>query len=470
MPGLQHCLEISKGTILNTQAQIQTISHNIANADQKTYARQQAVQVTNPALLARDIWFGTGATLDRVVQQRDQFVERRLLDAISKEADYKARSMHFGIVSNYLADNGDSGISKILGQFWDSWEALNLNPTGASEKTNVSQIAEQLADVVGQTYERLVSNAQEIENQVQGDVTKVNSLLSQIAEYNGEIVKKQFGGQQMPNDLMDLRYKALTELAQLLPVKYTEEPNGSITVAVQDYSSSITLVSGTQAGSLSYDATNHRVVYADAQDPPSSFPASGDPSGNTLSGGEIQGLLQVYQTVGTAHDLAFTLANPNDPSLTYLDRLNAFAATLITSVNAVHTQNGGSKVFDDSSLGAAFKASDLKVDSGFQPNGAEALNIADLQHQTRTELGGVDFGQYLSGTQSRIGLQQRQATTQLEFQSTLRLQLEAEQQSASGVSIDEEMVDLLRQQQIYQAAAKIISHTAEMLDAVINMV
>lgn len=470
MPGLQHCLEIAKGTIFNTQSQIQTISHNIANADKKTYARQQTIQVTSPALLTRGVWLGTGATLDRVVQQRDQFVERRLIDAISREADYKARSMHFGIVSSYLADNGDSGISKVLGQFWDAWDALNLNPGGASEKMNVQQVAEHLTSVVGQTYANLVSNAQEIENQVQGDITKANALLSQIADYNGEIVKKQLGGQQMPNDLMDMRYKALTELAQLLPVKYTEEPNGSLTIEVQDYGSTITLVSGTQAGSLSYDATNHRVTYADAQVPATTFPAAGDTSVNSLSGGEIQGLLHVYQAVGTAHDLAFVLANPNDPSLTYLDRLNAFAATLITSVNTTHNQNGGSDVFDGSVLGAGFNAGDLKLAAGFQPNGAEALNIAELQRQAQTDLGGVNLGQYLSGTQSRIGLQQRQATTQYEFQGALRLQLESEQQSASGVSIDEEMIDLLKQQQIYQAAAKIITHTAEMLNAVINMV
>jgi flagellar hook-associated protein 1 FlgK len=178
MPGLQYSLEIAKGTIFNTQSQIQTISHNIANADKKTYARQKTVQVTNPPFLTRGGWLGTGATMDRVVQQRDQFVERRLMDAISREADYSARSTHFGIVSNYLADDGESGISKVLGQFWNSWDALSLNPGGASERMNVQQCAEHLASVVGQAYRDLVGNAQEIENQVQGDVTKVNSLLN----------------------------------------------------------------------------------------------------------------------------------------------------------------------------------------------------------------------------------------------------------------------------------------------------
>ena len=470
MPGLSYTLEIAKGTISNTQSQIQTISHNISNADSKTYARQKTVQVTSSPVFTRDGWFGTGATIDRVVQQRDQYVERRLMDSISKEADYKARYTQFGIASDYLADDGENGISKILGQFWDSWDALSLNPTGAAEQMSVQQNAEQLASVVRQAYTNLMSNAQEIESQVQGDVTKVNSLLTQIAQYNGEIVKKQFGGQQMPNDLLDMRYKAVTELAELIPIKYTEEANGSLTVDLQGSAFTATLVDGAQSGSLAYDQTSHSVTYTDAQSSTGTYLTAGDASLSSSSGAEIQGLLVAYTAVGTEHDLAFSLANPNDPSLTYLDRLNAFAATVITSFNTANNQNGGTDVFDASLLGSGFTAGDLKVATGFVPNGAEAANIADLQRQAQTDLGGVTLGQYLSGIQSRIGLDQQQATTQYGFQSTLRLQLEAEQQSASGVSIDEEMIDLLKQQQIYQAAAKIITHTNEMLNAVINMV
>lgn len=470
MPGLSYTLEIAKGTISNTQSQIQTISHNISNADSKTYARQKTVQVTSSPVFTRDGWFGTGATIDRVVQQRDQFVERRLMDSISKEADYKARYAQFGIASDYLADNGENGISKALGQFWDSWDTLSLNPTGSAEQMNVQQNAEQLASVVREAYNNLVNDASEIESQVQGDVTKVNTLLSQIAEYNGEIVKKQFGGQQMPNDLLDMRYKAVTELAELIPIRYTEQPDGSLTVELQDSSSTFTLVDGTQAGSLAYDQANHAVTYTDTSSSTGTYLAAGDASLSSSSGAEIQGLLAAYTAVGTEHGLAFALANPSDPSLTYLDRLNAFAATLVTSVNAANNQNGGTDVFDASLLGSGFNASNLQVVTGFQPNGAMAANIADLQHQAEANLGSVTLGQYVSGIQHRIGLDQQQATSQYEFQSTLRTQLEAEQQSASGVSIDEEMVDLLKQQQIYQAAAKIITHTAEMLNAVIEMV
>ncbi|MHC1745229.1 MAG: flagellar hook-associated protein FlgK [Syntrophobacteraceae bacterium] len=468
MPGLSYTLEIAKGTISNTQSQIQTISHNIANADSKTYARQKTVQVTGSPVFTRDGWFGTGATIDRVVQQRDQYVERRLMDSISKEADYKARFTQFGIASDYLSDDGENGISKVLGQFWDSWDALSLNPTGAAEQMSVQQNAEQLASVVRQAYTNLVNNAREIESQVQGDVTKVNSLLTQIAEYNGEIVKKQFGGQQMPNDLLDMRYKAVTDLAELIPIKYTEQPDGSLTVELQNSSSTVTLVDGTQAGSLAYDQTAHSVTYTDALSATGTYLTAGDALLSSTSGAEIHGLLAAYTAVGTEHDLG--LLNPNDPSFTYLDRLNAFAATLVTSANTANNVNGGTDVFDASLLGPGFNAGDLLAATGFVPNGAEAVNIADLQRRAETDLGGVTLGQYLSGIQNRIGLDQQQATTQYEFQSTLRSQLEREQQAAAGVSIDEEMVDLLKQQQIYQAAAKLITHTAEMLNAVINMV
>jgi len=80
------------------------------------------------------------------------------------------------------------------------------------------------------------------------------------------------------------------------------------------------------------------------------------------------------------------------------------------------------------------------------------------------------FLEYLSRTQEQVGLDQQDALSEADFQAALLEHLQAQQQSVSGVSIDEEMVDLIKFQQIYQAAAKVITHAAEMLDTAIQMV
>ena len=76
----------------------------------------------------------------------------------------------------------------------------------------------------------------------------------------------------------------------------------------------------------------------------------------------------------------------------------------------------------------------------------------------------------MSDIQQRVGLDEQNALALGSFQETLRQQLEGQQQSVSGVSIDEEMVDILKFQQVYQAAAKVIQYTAEMMDTIMKMV
>jgi len=462
MGGLSATLEISKNTLLNSQVWIQTASHNIANADNKAYARQKAVTVTNPPYVSQEGYLGMGASIESVVQVRDGFIERRLIDTISKEAQYQTESSHLSSVESAIWDDGEQGLSDVLSSFWDAWEGLNKDSTGASQKIVVTESAKSLASTIKSIYDSMVESAQSTEKEVTNATGDVNSLLSKIADYNSAIVAAEAGGGQPANDLRDKRYQAITELAEFLPVKSTEEANGAVTLTIQDNSIDITLVSGNQAGSLQYDETAHQLTYTDYE--------ASTYNHDSLSGGSIEGLLNVYESTGTSHDMDFVLANPNDSSLTYLDRLNAFAYTLINNVNSTHSLAGGSNVFDASVLGPDFNAGKISVDSSFVPDAARALSVSDLQDQTITELGDTTFSGYLGDIQQRIGIDVKNASSKADTQGALRRQLEEQQQSVSGVSIDEELVSMLQYQQIYQAAAKMIQATSEMLDTVIQMV
>lgn len=463
MAGLSSVMEIAKNTLLSSQVMLQTASHNIANADNKTYARQKTVMATNPPYQGQEGYIGTGAYVQGIVQERDEFIERRLMSSISQEAQYKTQSTQLSNIESSVWDNGEQGISLALGNFWDAWEGVNSNPTGTSEKTLLTQATQSLASAIQDTYNSMVDSATSTEGEIKDASDQANSLLSDIAKYNSEIVAAEAGGSGQPaNDLRDLRYQAMTKLAEIIPIKSAEEANGAVTLTIQNGSDDITLVSGDQAGALQYDDTSHTLSYTDSQQ--ASY------SHTSLSGGSIQGLLNVYTSAGTSHDLNFVLANPNDSSLTYLDRLNAFAASLVNNSNSTHSQAGGSNVFDAGVISASFNAGEIKVDSNFTPDAGQALNMADLQNKTMPELNNTEFSGYLANIQQKIGIDQQNASTQSESLGVLRQQIESQQQSVSGVSIDEEMVSILQYQQVYQAAAKIIQQSAEMLNTVIQMV
>jgi len=444
MAGLNGTLEIAKKTLLNTQVYIQTTSHNIANADNKAYARQKVVQVTGVPQLTRAGWLGMGASVEKILQQRDDYIEQRLLESQSKESLYDAEGAQLRIASGYLADDGESGISGALGKFWNAWDALNQNPSGASEKTLVQESARNLAESIRTTYSQLESQAQSIESEIHERTSKAGSLLTDIANFNKEISFTEFRGDHPANDLRDRRYQTLMDLADLLPIKYEEETDGSLTVTLLGTSPEVELVSGDVAATLAYDGTSHVMT------------VDGQPAGS-LPGGEIEGLVKSLNQIGIPPGTV--PADPDDPNISYMDRLNGFANSLISEVNTVH----GSNVYSGSN------ATDIQLDGSFVPDGNVALDMAELQH-TASTVGTQSFDKYLANFQNRIGLGIERAENQKEFYASLGSQLQSEQQSISGVSIDEEMVDLLKNQQIYQAAAKIVQHTADMLNAVINMV
>ena len=128
MAGLSGTLEIARNTLLNEQVLIQTASHNIANADNKAYARQTANVVTNPAQRFQAGWIGTGAHIDKITQARDQYVEQQLMASASQESDYRTRASFLETIGTYLKDDGTTGLSSDLGKFWDAWDALSQNP------------------------------------------------------------------------------------------------------------------------------------------------------------------------------------------------------------------------------------------------------------------------------------------------------------------------------------------------------
>jgi len=455
MSSLTISLEVARSTLLNTQVQMGTVSQNIANADNPAYARQKALLATNPALKTAAGYLGTGARVDQIIQQRDQYVERSLMRSIASQSDYEARATALATVGAQLLDDGDEGISSALGTFWDAWEALSQNPSGLSERTAVTQATTNLASVIRDASSRLADTAADLELEVRSEVGTVNGLLERIASLN-EAIRLSEGGGQSANDLRDLRYQALTNLAESLPISYQEETNGTLTITIEDASTEITLVSGHEYGELGYDTTEHQLTYTDYQ--------SSTYGDFELSAGRLNGLMAEYRATGTANDLAYVLANPDAPDLTYADRLNAFASMLITEVNDAF----GTDVFSGTD------ATDIELDSGFaldpDLDADLALSVAALQENKFDELGGSTFSGYLSSIQQQLGLDEQNAAAQGSFYESLRLQLENQQQSVSGVSLDEELVDLLRLQQVYQAAAKIVQYTSAMMETIMEMV
>jgi len=130
------------------------------------------------------------------------------------------------------------------------------------------------------------------------------------------------------------------------------------------------------------------------------------------------------------------------------------------------------------SVSSTITADGQKIAAGATTNGdgGNALLMADLQNELvfnsvtwSSESGSFTFDEYYNAVVSTIGIESFSAQAILRQQEGVMLQLNSRRESISGVSIDEEMIKMIKFQQAYNASARMISMVDEMLDTLNRM-
>jgi flagellar hook-associated protein 1 FlgK len=316
--------------------------------------------------------------------------------------------------------------------------------------------AQSLTTQFNQVDQRLTNLRGALNNAVDSDVERVNSLLAEIAELNEKIINTENGSPGFANDLRDTRIERVEALAQLVNVTTTELNNGSINIALD--------------GNLIVDDQNVLDTVEAYDDGTGRFftrLAAGGTSLN-LTSGTIAGAI-------TARDTGVQRLQ---------DGLNNLAALVISEVNSVH-QGGYSMT---GSTGELFftgtNAADIGVntvllndqslvqassDPAAVGNNQIALQIAQLANQRHASLSGQTFGQNYGQIVAGLGQSLNVVNDSLSNQKIVETMIRRQRDSISGVSLDEEMTDLLRFQRAYQASAKLISTVDQMLEIVMTL-
>ncbi|MGO9021930.1 MAG: flagellar hook-associated protein FlgK [Syntrophobacteraceae bacterium] len=435
MGGLTVTLYTALQTLENTQTEIQTASNNISNASTAGYATETAVQTENPAVLTSSGWLGNGATISQITQSRDQFLEQQLMNAKSSDSQYTSLSSELKSIQSACSDSGDSGISQALGNFFNAWNTLAQNPTGLSEQTGVYSAAQNLASALQSTYSQLNDIATQMPGQINNVVNQANALINQIAQLNTAIANSGTPTSQA-NNLIDARYEAMDSLAQLIPVSFSQDPaSGMVTVTTTNANGSLTVVSGTKPTQITT--------------PPA------------YTSGQLGGLLTAQTD----------LTGPNGTT-GYIGQLNTFASTMISQVNTISTDNGGTAVFTGTDASSIAASTDFMSDQTSAELGTGAQAMSNLQDNQVAFTDGTNATpeQYLSNIQQTVGDDVQQASNNQSFYDSLQTQLQTQQQSVSGVSVDQEMVNVIQDQQVYEEAAKVVETVDTLMGAVINMV
>lgn len=431
------------------QRALDVTAHNIGNVSTPGYSRQEATIVAARPMTVeqgalndgRGAQIGAGVDIASYRRIRDGFLDLQYRAQQMQLGDSAARSRSLEQVEVALGEPGDLGLSTQLQRFWSAWSDLASNPSSPAAKTAVVAQAEAIttrfADLDGQLGQvQAQAGARLSELMAAGG--DIQTLARQIASLNDDIHGATIAGIQ-PNDLLDRRDALLDTLSRFAQIRVADDPArvGAVDVFFGDVGASATpLVDGATPGTGAVAAW------------PYPLPAA--------PGGELGALAAMASTSGPVAEHRATLATL---ARTFADQVNAAYTAGGTISGDFFRYTAGNEA---ATLAVVATAETLRTGTGAAGDGSIAAAVA----AQRNVEGGVDraYGAWVT----QIGEQVRAARRNETSAQALTDSVEARRLSTAGVSLDEEMANLIRFQRGYQASARVMSTVDEILDVLVN--
>jgi flagellar hook-associated protein 1 FlgK len=435
------------------QGAIDATTNNVANANTPGYSRQEPVLVSSDPVVLTPLTYGTGVTLQSIQSVRDPI----LLSQIQQETQTSGQlnslvSALQQLQSNFTGTTG--GIGAAISNFFDSVNQLSTNPTDLSLRQGLITAADNLATTFNSAATALTQQQGSLDLSVVQNVSQINQLTQQIAQLNGRISDLQNVGENA-GSFIDQRQQAINQLSNLVDVSVIPSDN-TLTLTTANGAPLVTGQQSFQLTTQTNSAGLHEVY------------SQGKNITSFLTSGELGGTVQ-------ARDQQI-------PAIQ--NQLDTLAAGLANSVNTVQAGgfdlngNAGTNLFTPPPAGATGAAASLSVaitnpaliaassDGTAGSNGnAEALYALSNQGI----IGGQNPSDYYSGIVFNVGNATANASAEQSASSLVLQQLNDQNSTISGVSLNEEAANMVQYQQAFDASAQVITTINDMLYTVVNM-
>ncbi|MEB3286488.1 MAG: flagellar hook-associated protein FlgK [Vampirovibrionales bacterium] len=504
-------------SMLTAQAALSTINHNISNANTEGYSRQR-VEITaadpywapnNYQLTGGQV--GQGSVVDKIIRARDVFLDTQYQNESSGLGLASGANTILKQLEGIIGEPSDQGVNAALQKFFDSAQELSVNPESIPVRANFIQTATDLLTVFQQQAAQLYDLRSNIAgtpgasgtfatSQMGLMTNQINNKFDEIAALNRQIVTIKASGAE-PNDLYDKRDQLLDELSKLIDIKVDRFDNGQINVSIAD---------GNVLAVRSADVLERLTYTMNAGPAPDPFNVPGllqttsgqtlnDFTGNEIQGGQMKALIDMGQ---------YNAADPTKTNVrSVLSNLNTLFTNIASQVNTLQSTgrdlSGAVNGLDFYETGAANPPGDpiqllsWQVNSQFQDvangpgrlaaaiddpaaagppagwagvgDGRNALALAQLRNQAIAGLGSASFVEYHNALTSNLGIASSTYGGRAISQQTLLNNLDQQRQSVSGVNTDEEMIDMLRFQRMFESSSKMISVFDDIYKTIINL-
>lgn len=470
MAGLFTALNAGRTSLEVNQKSIEIIGNNISNVNTAGYSRQSAELSPYPSMNFGGFFVGQGVVVSDVRRDHDTFVTGQLQE----------KSIEFGLQSgqaNPLAELErifnitDDNLATEIDSFFDSWQELSANPSGLVERDIVIQRGELLAENFHTITNDLNTVQLNINDSIVSKVDDVNSKITEIAELNSRIFTVEIQG-QTANSARDRRDMLAKELSSSLGIQTYYDNKGMMAVQLPG---GLPLVQGTEAMTIT--------AVPNGQDLDLELNAGGVTRTIGLNnlGGEFYGLVNIRDTV--------------IPGLN--DNLDRLAYEITQAVNTAHAAGAGldsvtgrnfftpnpvplppADPWVDAARNIAVALTDSNHVAAAQApippatvapgDNRNALIIANLG-ETILINGSDNFDAYYGKMTATVGIMANQNTLSLGGAEDAMVQLQNLRDGLAGVSLDEEMINLIQFQRGFESSAKFLSTVDEMMASLMNL-
>jgi len=471
---------IATSGLFASQRSLDIVNHNIANSNTEGYSKQKIKQKAEQAMYgdARGV-IGTGVNTYDIYRIKSEYLDNKYWGQNKTYNEWKVKEAGMGELEALFNEPSNTGIRKVMDELFASLEELSKKPGDSTNRVAVVEKANTLAITINRNGNELVNNIRDTNFNIKSNVQEVNSIAKQLTALNKQIFNFELSGNKA-NDLRDQRSVLIDNLSGIINIDVSEYKDmtgngkmvvriGGVTLVDHDMSNEIAMVDNDVPGVTDMGGGKlTTLTWKDLGNQPVN-----------IQGGTLKGLLDLRDGDGQGSNyrgLMFYLNNMNEFARDFSNEFNNqhkngvdyygnIGGDFFDSTEPVNCLNlkVSTKVFGDSNLIAA------STSANGQSNNINTALLIDFRKQTNLFIsvkGTPD--DFIKSFISALAVDSSQAERMMENNSLMVGQTNNSRLSESGVSLDEEMTDLVKFQTTYNASARMITTLDAILDTMVN--
>lgn len=470
--GLFHTLNIGEQSLYNTRQGVDTASHNISNANTVGYSRQRVNLKTRQPQYLGGILAGSGSYIENITRTHNKFVERQLNRAQHLSGEATGRFEALKSLESIFSPELASGVPDEIGVFFNSLQDLSFSPNDEAIRNSVRESAKNVTSAFKRVNSEVMQRRSDLNEMISQECVEINSRLKGIRELNIQIQDAETSPGAVANDLRDQRDMLLRELTEKVQINYYEDDAGNFCIRGPD---DTLLVDKTSLAEFTVvnNGNNDGFVDVVVQDKGSGFMRN---ITRKMDGGRIKGLIEVRDNV------CGSLLNKN----------NEMAANFVARVNEIHSKGFGVGNYEETMGRQFFKpisdvtkaASEIDISDEILGS-TDAISVAatplavgdniianellSLKNEKFLDGGKSSLVEFYANYVGNLGIEINRTEHLKDANDLVVSDLQAQREAASGVSLDEEAINLMKWQSNFTASSKVITTVDEMLETVLSL-